>query len=577
MWLPTLKSTAKTKESREALWALHEKQEWFQWGSLAFCLRRDRLSPETLEHGLVLYKELILDLRKTPPLGLFLDLVALLLQGEQFSPRVLPTDGGAYHRLLLRIQNEFYFKLVLLPSFQRVRRLLLALSDERVETAGPTKISMQEQAVIYLLSQLFSHVSDLLLDPFRPHQLPRENKVELWQEPQNSQVLFEEGIEHPDWFFMYHQALVDGFVRLNEKELILPVWEQVLLHFDLLHNKLKRLRWQQMAEIADEIPRPKRLREWYRLRDEGYHQMKLSARSVVPEGGFSGISQRGQLESLVPSELVYWDEASELDTFTLRWVEKELLYYERDQEVSYTWLRRMQFYMDLDVGEIRYKSSVAPASGVAVLFGFLARLTSDLRQICPEDVLKIEYFLSPEEKWKAAAPVCQLFLGSVAEVGGSSSLTLVPRVRTLLIDTVPTKDDIRILIVTPTTWKKYVSSEEKLHYHLVLCVVPSKEQIPDEAWSSVAGQSARMTEDTEELQPLTPSSQNGSNGKRLRGEGFEPIFKQIGLDLVFVLEQPHSIWKPLEQLRDALLKWILRVFPLKDKSNISIEKGIFYE
>lgn len=61
----------------------------------------------------------------------------------------------------------------------------------------------------------------------------------------------------------------------------------------------------------------------------------LSGEATWPEGGLAGLTNRGSLENLVPSELIYLDEAPEdapeVDLFTMRALEGELLYYLRDE------------------------------------------------------------------------------------------------------------------------------------------------------------------------------------------------------------------------------------------------------
>ena len=49
-----------------------------------------------------------------------------------------------------------------------------------------------------------------------------------------------------------------------------------------------------------------------------------------PVGGISELSNRGNIENLLRSELLYTEVDSEIDLFEVRYLEKELLYYQRD-------------------------------------------------------------------------------------------------------------------------------------------------------------------------------------------------------------------------------------------------------
>jgi hypothetical protein len=66
------------------------------------------------------------------------------------------------------------------------------------------------------------------------------------------------------------------------------------------------------------------------------HEMDslLPDEGAYPLGGYSQISTQGNLESLIPSELMYMDEKEALDLFTIRYVEKDLIYFHREMMSS---------------------------------------------------------------------------------------------------------------------------------------------------------------------------------------------------------------------------------------------------
>lgn len=567
MWLPTL------KPSLEILWAadrrleeFQQRQHNYQWASLVFCLRQDRWQREVLSHELLLYKELILELRSVPPLGLTLDLMALLRQGEQFSPRRLQEEDRPFSRTLLRIQNDLLYRLARFASFQRTRHLLMRLSNEAPE--APTQgglvvpLSLQDRALVYLVGQLFSLVRPYLVEGYRPHPLPKfsgDQSPDWWQAPTLALSRFEESIEREGWMVEQLNTILDHFIRLSETELVQGAWAPILSHFDLLHNKLERVRWQQMAWSSEQIEAPEDLRTLFTLRDEGYHQIRLPSRSIIPEGGIQGLCRRGELSSLLPSELSYWEpqqNPKDVDLFALRFVERELLYYEREQSVSYTWQRRLQILLHLDPGEIRYKRPDMSVSGSALLFGFLSRLTMDLWDVCPEEVLRLEYYLAPQEAWWEEAATYRLFLGSAAKVGGSTSLHLLPHgLSNFLSKHPPVAGDFRLLLVTPSTWSDVQYTQRGGRAHLSLCFAPAEQSLITHGLplpQTQANEGPGRTTQSPARPGDTTAPQSRSGSLSLRNQA---------PDHIFCFGKDEENFQALAHLRDAMLQSILRAPP----------------
>ena len=72
-----------------------------------------------------------------------------------------------------------------------------------------------------------------------------------------------------------------------------------------------------------------------------------------PTGGLNGISNRGTLESLLRSELVYmndsYEQESDADLFGIKYLESELLYYVRDDAQMLRMRRQVRIVIDLGV------------------------------------------------------------------------------------------------------------------------------------------------------------------------------------------------------------------------------------
>ena len=100
--------------------------------------------------------------------------------------------------------------------------------------------------------------------------------------------------------------------------------------------------------------------------------------SAYPVGGFSSISTRGTIESLLHSQLAYMETGEGPDLFDVKFLRDELLYYSRDE--NQFWRRRRTFLFALypDLMAARFKDAdLAYQRGVLVL----ALLTTTLRKL----------------------------------------------------------------------------------------------------------------------------------------------------------------------------------------------------
>ena len=121
------------------------------------------------------------------------------------------------------------------------------------------------------------------------------------------------------------------------------------------------------------------------LPDSGYY----------PSGGYSELANRGALENLVPAELIYMgedpfgdDPDPEIDLFTVRVLENETLYFQRDSGQ----LRRTRRVVHLAVAPdegLRFQLKWHQDPLVVMVYGLVVRLSEDLGEIFPGDALTI--------------------------------------------------------------------------------------------------------------------------------------------------------------------------------------------
>ncbi len=490
-----------------------QRQRLFQAATLAISLRNNRLDAHVIQRDMLLYKEIVLELRKTPPVGLTLDLIQLWRVGGSFLARSLGAHEQPLQRLCLQLQNEVFHRLLRIPTFLSMHQSLKDLAlfppeEEVVEKPYPTasrqvKLTLEEKTLAYLTAQLFKPISHLLMDSFRPHAIPEllqargaatqhpgQREVNLEEaewvtDPLLSIERFEAAVGLPGWVREYHETLIEHWLRVSDREWLHEGLSSILQYMEQLNTPLQRIRWQQLHQTASLVPPSSNLHSLIVLRDLGYREWKVPTSSTKPEGGYSGLTRRGDIASLLPSELLFWREDMEVNPFMARWLENECLFYEREQSHSYTRHRTIQFVLDLDPGEIRYKSPEAPSSGLTILFALLTRLSLDLRQVCPEEVLSFHYCLGPASVWNEDAPLLPLFLSHQLEIGASTDFHLREQPFEQLEENPSGPQQLRMYVGTPSRWEALSMQPSTPTFHMGLWVTPSEEPPPPEATFSL--------------------------------------------------------------------------------------------
>ncbi len=119
---------------------------------------------------------------------------------------------------------------------------------------------------------------------------------------------------------------------------------------------------------------------------------------TYPVGGFSSISNRGSVESLLHSQLAYIEEDEKPDLFDIKYLRDELLFYSRDEN---QFLRRrrtfvLAFYPDL-AEAIRFKDGELSYQRGIVLLAMLFVVIRKLAEWLSTDALVFDFvFVIPE-------------------------------------------------------------------------------------------------------------------------------------------------------------------------------------
>jgi len=106
----------------------------------------------------------------------------------------------------------------------------------------------------------------------------------------------------------------------------------------------------------------------------GARDTLLAADDTYPAGGFTAITPGGSsanIENLVSSELVYMEDHQEVDLFTLRYVEGELLFYTRDESVFRRHRHLITILLGADLDDARVKDPNVPWQRLVLGLGLI--------------------------------------------------------------------------------------------------------------------------------------------------------------------------------------------------------------
>ena len=126
---------------------------------------------------------------------------------------------------------------------------------------------------------------------------------------------------------------------------------------------------------------------------------------TYPIGGFSSISNRGSIESLLHSQLAYMEKAERPDMFDTKFLRDELLYYSRDENQFLRRRRSFVFALFPDLSAARLKDSDLPWQRIVLLLGLFVVAVRRLTEWLSEEALLFDFvFLKPGGKKSAGSP-----------------------------------------------------------------------------------------------------------------------------------------------------------------------------
>lgn len=118
---------------------------------------------------------------------------------------------------------------------------------------------------------------------------------------------------------------------------------------------------------------------------------------TYPVGGFSSLSTRGTVESLLHSQLAFMETAERPDLFDVKFLRDELLYYARDENQFLRRRRSFVFGLYPDLLHTRVKDPTLPYQRGVLLLALVLVVVRRLSDWLSTDALRFEFLFLREE------------------------------------------------------------------------------------------------------------------------------------------------------------------------------------
>lgn len=344
------------------------------------------ISAQRMSDALRWAVELVSDGSPLPLLGFVADVGQIALgPPTSIDATPLPDVEGLDHSLTRRYEDYVLGKLYADLSFERGSDALLRFHGRD-----------RDRGLAYFINQqrIRCGLGGALLTPAVLKgllQMPPDALIQLtWQSA-------DEGIS--DRLIEEYECLI-GAVR-NTGELLGPEDLFELESGTALAEFGQRIALRHVLQAAEtlrrDVPRqkPRSQPRSYRV------ATNLAEEDSYPIGGFSSISNRGTIESLVRSELAYIDDDVRPDLFDIKFARNELLYYSRDENQLLRRRITFAFILYPDLVATRIKDDGLPYQRIILVLGSLYIAVKQLIDWLSTDAIRFEFLFvssTPEEE-----------------------------------------------------------------------------------------------------------------------------------------------------------------------------------
>jgi hypothetical protein len=153
---------------------------------------------------------------------------------------------------------------------------------------------------------------------------------------------------------------------------------------------------------------------------------RLLDEDAYPVGGFSSISTRGGIESLLHSQLAFMETDERPDLFDVKFLRDELLYYARDENQFLRRRRTFVFMLYPDLTATRFKDAELPYQRGVLLLALMTTAMRKLMEWLSADALVFEVLFVRDGKEPLLAPEFQLLKTLWREAIANRTMILEP-------------------------------------------------------------------------------------------------------------------------------------------------------
>ncbi len=339
-----------------------------RWLCAGLCLtRQEHVTPDAVAASVPWLLALLAESPALPPVAFVMDL-GRLVAGVPLAPSAAVPDTLPRLRAAVRAYDDHVLgRLAAEPHLEAVSSALARLPE-----------TLRPRGIAFLVARVLTRMgftSGSTVSPALARRILERPPAELLQTGYTA--LRESGTRAA------LERLAEGYEALasaarRAQALLGDAESFTLENLEHLQGKAQRMALEQAVEAAEALSQslPPKLRA--RPVSLAPLPMSLEDEAAFPQGGFSSVSNVGNLENLVTSELVYMEDEPNLDLFDVRYVEGELLYYTRDESITVRRRRVITFVLPPGLVDARVKDAGVRWQRVVVALGLLLCLVRRL-------------------------------------------------------------------------------------------------------------------------------------------------------------------------------------------------------
>ena len=316
--------------------------------------------------------------------------------------------SDAERALRLQVENRLLGRLLGEPRIQEVLELLQNhRSDSGLLSAA---FIGRARRLMSLLLRCFAphYPAQVRINPAHLRGFPAPSLAGIAQAHER----FVAAVDDPEFFSRRLSTMLSGIAEQVEWGAILQTEDVFeLQHHDILSEPAQRIGCRQIIEVSRRLGEidPRQVA----VAEDGAAETAFVDESEYPTGGLAGLTNRGSMENLVLSELVYIDPDMEIDLFDLRYLEGELLYYLRDDGILRRKRRTVSLFVD-PAPILLQKPRGYPFQLSIIVQGLVLRMVHDLVEVFTDDAIlfNIHYLHAAGDinRWRDELALLKLLL-----------------------------------------------------------------------------------------------------------------------------------------------------------------------